>query len=109
MMKLTFENWNYPLGIVRVTVDKFANATWSREGRKESLLLSAEDADGEPVPVFVKLSLGSSTLAVDGTANDWNSAIPCWMQTDALSAAFDEFCKGDQTSVQTPTPSSEPR
>jgi hypothetical protein len=89
-MELTFENWNFPLGIVRVTVERIDSA-WSGVGEwdGQSLFLSAEDADGVPCLVFGGCS---STWTVNGTANDWDSAIPGWMQTNALSAAFDNLC-----------------
>jgi hypothetical protein len=102
MIELTFENT--PLGIVRVTVERLDRegfGTWN--GR--SLRLVARDAKGEQARVFDYMGHGAAWIfgashEVDGTASTFDRAIPVWMQTDALQAAFDEFCKGDQTPLR---------
>ena len=103
MIELTFEDT--PLGFVRVRVersDREGFGTW--DGR--SLRLSARDEREEQARVFdsrgrheKKYWAYSSRVTVDGTAS-FDRSIPGWMQTDALRAAFDEFCKGDQTPLR---------
>lgn len=71
-----------PYGPVTLHVER-----WGPEDSGTLLLLAYDDHD-DPVEVFGGYA---SDWTTDGRSPDWDSAIPSWMQTDALSDTMDRL------------------